>query len=431
MQTLISVFNHPNFPNFVTREGSFGSLGQSYPHVCPETDESHNLGQIRIMVSKEWMKAYFLQQFNRTPRVFQAPGRINLIGEHTDYNGGFVMPAGIDLACYVAMAVSETEESTMMAYDLDESIRLSDIISSPIKGHWSNYVFGVLRVFESRGFKIPPFNMVLRSEVPIGAGLSSSAALESAVATAFNECFHLGLCMMDLALIAQEAENRFVGVQCGIMDMFASIHAKKNQAIQLDCRSLEFRYVPLELGDNVILLLDTCLKHDLASSEYNKRRQECEAVVSVMHSKGLQAKSLRDIQLFELKSAEMELDPVQFKRAKYVIEENIRVEQFASAMHSGDWAKAGAMMYATHEGLKSDYEVSCPELDFLVDTIRGMEGVWGSRMMGGGFGGCTINIVSRQNKDAILGKAIDSYREVYGIAPKSYIATTGEGACEL
>lgn len=383
------------------------------------------------MVSKEWMKAYFLQQFNRTPRVFQAPGRINLIGEHTDYNGGFVMPAGINLACYVALALSDTEESTMMAYDLDESIMLSEIFSSPIKGHWSNYVYGVLRVFESRGFKIPPFNMVLRSEVPIGAGLSSSAALESAVATAFNECFQFGLGRMELALIAQEAENRFVGVQCGIMDMFASIHAKKNQAIQLDCRSMAFRYVPLELGENVILLLDTCLKHDLASSEYNKRRQECEAVVALMQTKGHQAESLRDIQLFELKSFQSELDPVNFRRAKYVIEENIRVEQFAAAMHNGDWSKAGAMMYATHQGLKDEYEVSCPELDFLVDAIRGMEGVWGSRMMGGGFGGCTINIVSKQNMDAILEKAVDSYRQVYGIAPKSYIATTGEGACEL
>lgn len=383
------------------------------------------------MVSKEWMKAYFLQQFNRTPRVFQAPGRINLIGEHTDYNGGFVMPAGIDLACYVALALSDTEESTMMAYDLDESIMLSEIFSSPVKGHWSNYVYGVLRVFESRGFKIPPFNMVLRSEVPIGAGLSSSAALESAVATAFNECFQFGLGRMEMALIAQEAENRFVGVQCGIMDMFASIHAKKNQAIQLDCRSMAFRYVPLELGENVILLLDTCLKHDLASSEYNKRRQECEAVVALMQTKGHQAESLRDIQLFELKSVQSELDPVNFRRAKYVIEENIRVEQFAAAMHNGDWSKAGAMMYATHQGLKDEYEVSCTELDFLVDAIRGMEGVWGSRMMGGGFGGCTINIVSKQNMDAILEKAVDSYRQVYGIAPKSYIATTGEGACEL
>jgi galactokinase len=383
------------------------------------------------MVSKEWMKAYFLQQFNRTPRVFQAPGRINLIGEHTDYNGGFVMPAGIDLACYVALALSDTEESTMMAYDLDESIMLSEIFSSPVKGHWSNYVYGVLRVFESRGFKIPPFNMVLRSEVPIGAGLSSSAALESAVATAFNECFQFGLGRMELALIAQEAENRFVGVQCGIMDMFASIHAKKNQAIQLDCRSMAFRYVPLELGENVILLLDTCLKHDLASSEYNKRRQECEAVVALMQTKGHQAESLRDIQLFELKSVQSELDPVNFRRAKYVIEENIRVEQFAAAMHNRDWSKAGAMMYATHQGLKDDYEVSCPELDFLVDAIRGMQGVWGSRMMGGGFGGCTINIVSKQNMDAILEKAVDSYRQVYGIAPKSYIATTGDGACEL
>lgn len=383
------------------------------------------------MLSKDWISEFFQSEFEKQPLCFMAPGRINLIGEHTDYNQGFVMPAGINFYCYVAISTSREQSSSILAYDYQEKFSFNIPPEKPTSTHWVNYILGVIKAFNRRGKVIPAFNAVVRSDIPVGAGLSSSAALESVFATAFNRLFDLGFSPMELTLIAKEAENDFVGLQCGIMDMFASIHAKKDHAIRLDCRSLKHEYFPLALGNNKILLFDTCIKHELASSEYNSRRLECEAGVARLQQLGYTVSSLRDVDSIMLEKEKSRMDGLHFKRAKFVVEENDRVELFSKAISSSDWAEAGRCLYGSHEGLKNDYEVSCEELDFLVDTARNCDGVWGARMMGGGFGGCTINLVSADKLDDVVERCKSSYFNRFGVEPKYYIATTGDGACEI
>lgn len=381
-------------------------------------------------MDKIWMQDFYRQQIGGEARVFQSPGRINLIGEHTDYNGGFVMPAGIDKSCYLAIGEA-AGDCTLIAYDMNEKISLNNCPTDLSSNHWINYLMGVRWAFEKRGVKIPHMNMLIRSVIPIGAGLSSSAALESVVAYAFNTLFGAGFSNMELARIAQEAENEYVGLKCGIMDMFASIHAKKDHAIQLDCRSLDFEYVPLQMDGISILLFDTCLKHELASSAYNQRREECESVVKYLQQNGEPVQTLRDVSWSMLQTAKTEVDPVAFQRASFVLAENERVSAFADAMKKGDWTKAGKQMAGSHAGLRDEYEVSCQELDHLVDAVEGDEDVLGARMMGGGFGGCTINLVRTSSLDRIIEKTTASYKNAFGVEPKHYIATTGNGACEL
>ena len=383
------------------------------------------------MVSKAWLSGLFEAEYGNSPLVFQSPGRINLIGEHTDYNGGWVMPAGIDKACSLAILPLKEGPTTVWAFDLQDKISVDTFPSAATGSHWSNYIFGVCLAFSRRGVKLPHFQAIVSSDIPVGAGLSSSAALESVFAFAFNDISGAGFDSMELTRIAREAENEFVGLQCGIMDMFASIHAKQDHAIRLDCRSLAYEYVPLAMGGNKILLFDTCLKHDLASSEYNLRRQECEHVVCHFQGSGIEAQTLRDITMPQLMGAAPDLDPISFNRARFVLEENERVEVFAEAMQTGNWALAGEQLYASHAGLKNDYAVSCKELDFLVDAVRGQQGVWGGRMMGGGFGGCTINIVAASAVDDMVQKVASAYLNVFGVEPKHYIASTGDGACKL
>ena len=250
-------------------------------------------------------------------------------------------------------------------------------------------------------------------------------------AKAFNEIFQFHLSEMELTWIAKEAENNFVGLQCGIMDMFASVHAKKDRAIKLDCRSLDVEYVPLELGSNKILLIDTCVKHELASSEYNQRRIECESAVLKMKQHGMQIHSLRDIAMEQVDEMKSILSDDEFKRAKYVVEENNRLHQFVAAIAKSNWSDAGESLYASHDGLKHDYEVSCPELNFLIETIQSLKGVWGGRLMGGGFGGCTINLVETENMEEIKSIVAAAYHKQFGVSPKYYIASTGDGACEF
>ncbi|MFN5423220.1 MAG: galactokinase [bacterium] len=383
------------------------------------------------MISKDWISDFFQTEFAKKPKCFRAPGRINLIGEHTDYNQGFVMPAGIDFYCYVAISASREQSSSVLAYDYQEKFSFNVSPENPTTTHWVNYILGVIKAIKKRGKAIPAFNAVVRSDIPVGAGLSSSAALESVFATAFNSVFDLGFSPMELTLIAKEAENDFVGLKCGIMDMFASIHAKQDHAIRLDCRSLQHEYFPLALGENKILLFDTCIKHELASSEYNLRRLECEAGVSRLQQLGYAVESLRDVDTGMLQKEKAQMDGLLFKRAKYVVDENNRVEQFSKAISGNDWKEAGRCLYASHDGLKNDYEVSCKELDSLVDTARACEGVWGARMMGGGFGGCTINLVRADKLDEVVERCKTSYFNSFGVEPKYYIATTGDGACEI
>jgi galactokinase len=341
------------------------------------------------------------------------------------------MPAGIDLSCCIAISFKEQGSSRMMAQDFAESFEFYGKPQKQKNGHWANYVFGVMESFESRGIEIPPFDLVIQSDIPIGAGLSSSAAFESVIATAFNHLLNCGFSSMELTRIAKEAENDYVGLQCGIMDMFASIHSKTNQAMLLDCRSLEFEYVPLELENKSILLIDTCIKHELSTSAYNERRNECEKAVSIFNENGYTIQHLRDVNISDLKeNSSLFKEPI-FSRAKHVITENDRVHAFAKALSDRDWNKVKMHLLESHESLKTDYEVSCVELDFIVDFIKEMKGVWGCRMMGGGFGGCVISIVDIHAIEAIMKALIPAYQKTFGITPKQYIARTGDGACEI
>lgn len=384
-----------------------------------------------MMITNTWMAEFFGNEFGVRPKCFRSPGRINLMGEHTDYNEGFVLPAGIDLFCNVALHPSDSSDCTILAYDLGNKITFGDDTENKSSTSWVNYILGVRRAFKKRGIELPSFNAIIRSEIPVGAGLSSSAALESAFAFAFNEVFKCGLSKLELTKIAQECENEFIGLQCGIMDMFASIHAKKNKAIKLDCRSLEFEYIPLELGNNSVLLFDTNVKHELASSEYNKRREECNSAIEFLQKKGLVINSLRDVDASMLREAKNQINPILFNRAKHVVEENNRLHLFSEAIAKSNWSSAGSLLYASHNGLKNDYEVSCNELDHLVDSVKEIDGVWGARMMGGGFGGCTLNLVEKDKIDDIVKQVVTNYKKVFGFEPKYYIADTCDGASEF
>ncbi len=378
-----------------------------------------------------WLVGSFSAEFGKFPRCFQSPGRINLIGEHTDYNEGFVLPAAIDLACYLAISPSSNGKFTIIASDLDDRVEFEDPNTLEKIPHWLKYIIGVIKAFEGRGGKVLPFQAIVSADIPVGAGLSSSAALEAVFAYAFNVLYGAGFSSMQLTEIAKEAENKYVGLQCGIMDMFASIHAKKDHAMLLDCRSLEYQQIPLHMDDHKIVLFDTQIKHDLASSEYNQRKAACEAAVSRFNALGQNVTSLRGISTEILFKHEKEIDPVLFKRAKHVVEENQRVMDFVAAMAEKNWKRAGALMYASHAGLQHDYEVSCDALDFLVDYTFDMKGVTGARMMGGGFGGCTINLVKADALDEVVEKVTKAYRQQYGVDPKCYIANTGDGSSEI
>ena len=377
------------------------------------------------------MKGQFEAEFGTKPRCFSAPGRINLIGEHTDYNEGFVLPVGIDLACLLAIAPSTDGRFSIIANDLNERISFDDLGTIINLPHWAKYILGVIQACENRGVKVKPFQAIIQSAIPIGAGLSSSAALESVFAYAFNLLFEAGLSKMQLTEIAKEAENKYVGVQCGIMDMFASIHAQKDQAMLLDCRSLVHEQIPLNMGNHKIVLFDTQIKHDLATSEYNNRRTSCEAAVAALNQLGMGVSSLREVPTIQLYQYETKLEPLLYKRAKHVVEENQRVMDFVAAMSNKNWESAGELMYASHRGLKDDYEVSCAELDFLVNVTIDIKGVSGSRMMGGGFGGCTINLVKSHVVDEVIEQVSTAYQNTYGVTPKVYIANTSDGAHEL
>lgn len=369
---------------------------------------------------------HFKALFKTTPLVVKSPGRVNIIGEHTDYNEGFVLPAAIDKAAVVAIGGREDAEVHLYAHEFSESysVRLADV--KPVDG-WPTYVLGVVDQLVKRGYTIGGFNLVLGGNVPIGAGLSSSAAVECATAFALNELFGLGLDKMEMARIAQKAEHTFAGVMCGIMDQFASMFGKKNHVIRLDCRSLEYKYVPFEMEGISIVLFNTNVKHSLSSSEYNTRRQQCEQGVAWVREAHPAVNSLRDVTLEMLEEYVAPKDDLIYRRCKYVVEEGLRLLGGCADLERGDIAALGQKMFATHEGLSKDYAVSCKELDFLVDAVKGNPDVLGARMMGGGFGGCTINLV----KDAGIGALVEHVSKVYSdnmqLDLSTYIAKIEDG----
>lgn len=369
----------------------------------------------------------FEQHFGKPGLMVRSPGRINLIGEHTDYNLGFVLPAAIDKAIYIAMSKRTDNEIHLYAGDLSESYHTSVDLLQASDEQWPNYMLGVVDQLKKNNRTITGFNAVVMGDVPLGAGLSSSAAVECATAFALNTLFDLGLEKIQMVQYAQKAENEFVGMQCGIMDQFASMFGKKEQVIRLDCRSLEYAYMPFDTSDISILLFDTGVKHSLASSEYNLRRQDCEAGVRIISRKYPQVKSLRDADLAMVEEC-LASNDIIYRRCKFMVEEIQRVQDACDDLVRKDMTAFGKKMFLTHEGLSKQYEVSCPEADGLVAIVRNKPEVLGARMMGGGFGGCTINIVTKGNEDALTEYVAQQYKQQFNRELKIYRVSIEDGS---
>lgn len=365
-----------------------------------------------------------------TGSVYASPGRINLIGEHTDYNGGFVFPGAIDKGMVAEIKLNGTDKIRAYAIDLDEYAEFGFGENDLPSQSWAKYIFGVCREIIKRGGKITGFDTAFTGDVPLGAGMSSSAALESTYAFALNDMLSLGIDKFELAKIGQATEHNYVGVNCGIMDQFASIFGKKGSLMLLDCRSLEHKYYPFNPVGYKLVLLDSVVKHELASSAYNKRRQSCETVAATIRKRHPEVEFLRDATMDMLAEVKNEVSEEDYMRAEYVIEEVKRVMDVCIALEKGDYETVGEMMYGTHHGMSKLYEVSCEELDFLNDIARKC-GVTGSRVMGGGFGGCTINLVKDELHDAFLKEAVASFKAKFGHDPKIYEVVISDGARKI
>lgn len=350
---------------------------------------------------KKKIESIFHQNFNGNPLIVRSPGRINIIGEHLDYNGGYVLPAAIDKFIYVAIDRRNDEFIGLYSANFDIKIKVELNNLKPSKD-FSTYVKGVVNQIINRGYSISGFNMVIYGEIPVGAGLSSSAALESAVAFAINEFYQLGISKLELISIAQTAESTFAGVNCGVMDMFTSIYGKKEFAIKLDCNSLQFEYMPLVLNGYSFVLFNSNVKHSLSSSAYNSRRRQCEMGLSIIKSKFPFVKSFRDVTEIQLQEHVLPFDGEIFKRCIYVINEIKRVEEACQYLETGNLKALGKLLFSTHEGLSSEYEVSCFELDYLINEVKKNPNVIGARMMGGGFGGCTLNIIKNEEINFLI-----------------------------
>lgn len=357
----------------------------------------------------------FKTLFHHEPMIVRAPGRVNIIGEHTDYNEGFVLPAAVDKSIYFAIALNGTKSVNLHAIDAESSYSFDLGRWEKSDLQWPDYLIGVVLEFEKAGLKVSEgFDCVFGGDIPLGAGMSSSAALECGLAFALNHFFVFNKSRTELALIAQKAENNFVGVNSGIMDQFASLCGEAGKVLRIDCRSLEYTYFPFEFDDLSIVLCDTGVKHSLASSEYNTRRKQCETGVSVIQKGYPDVKSLRDVDMSQLNEYKPSMDEDDYLKCAYVINEIRRVGKACEALNKGDLKELGALMYATHDGLSRDYEVSCKELDILVDLTREMDQVIGARMMGGGFGGCTINLVKNDFLPVFKEKITKGYKEKTG-----------------
>lgn len=363
--------------------------------------------------------------------LYTSPGRINLIGEHTDYNGGFVLPGAVDKAMYCEIKPNGCDKVQAFAMDLNKSAEFGLREEDKPNEGWAKYIFGVCREMNKKGREISGFDIVISGDVPLGAGMSSSAALESAVGFALNDLFHLGFTRRELALIGQATEHNYVGVKCGIMDQFISCLGKKGSLIRLDCRSLEYEYVPFAPKGYKPVLINTCVEHNLAAGgEYNKRRESCERVVAEIAKKHPEVKLLRDATLDQLKEVKGKTDATDYIRSEFVIEEIQRLLDTCEALQKNDYETVGKKMYETHEGLSKKYSVSCPELDFLNEQAK-KYGVTGSRVMGGGFGGCTINLVKEDKMDEFVKEASEAYEKEFHIKPKAYDVVIGDGARKL
>lgn len=367
--------------------------------------------------------------FTAQPILICSPGRVNLIGEHTDYNQGFVLPAAIDKAIVIGMAKNDIGMIRLRSIDMEVPNYRTPI--SETYEHtgvdWAQYVIGVVDQLQKAGHVIGGFDCGFGGDVPIGAGLSSSAALEGGIAFGLSTLFNLNLSRLEMTTISMQAENQFVGVQCGIMDQFASLHGQKDSVIKLDCRSLNYEYYPFQWNHVGVLLCDTKVRRTLVGSEYNVRRHQCETGVSVIARTHPNVKTLRDVTFDQLEAHKDQLDEVVYRRCLYVLEENQRVTDACAALQKGDLSAFGKLMDASHKGLRDDYEVSCDELDILVDATASLDGILGSRMMGGGFGGCTINLVVMDKLDESIAHIRKVYLERTGIEAGFHVVKIGNG----
>ena len=364
-------------------------------------------------------------------RTFRAPGRVNLIGEHTDYNDGFVLPAAIDLDTWASVSPREDRKLQIRSENFDEEIEV-DLEDPNItrREHWSDYPVGVAVILERSGYRLRGARLEIRGEVPIGSGLSSSAAIEVATACALTAILGLPIDKRELALLCRRAENEFVGARVGIMDQFVSLFGQAQKALLLDCRSLEFRLLPLP--DNVRLIIcNTMVKHALASSAYNERREQCEAGVKVLATRFPNITALRDATLEQLDQVKNELPEVVYRRCRHVITENARVLSAAEALEKHDLNEFGRLMAKSHVSLRDDYEVSSKELDLMVEFARRVEGVYGARMTGGGFGGSTVNLVAVERVEEFRERVPQWYEEAMKMKPEIYVCTASNGAAEV
>jgi galactokinase len=384
------------------------------------------MAQTSFNLSK--LKEKYVSLFNAEPLMVRSPGRVNIIGEHTDYNEGFVLPAAINKAIYIAIGKRNDKEIHLFAQDYNQAHEVTTSTVTPSEKHWPNYILGVVHQLQKDDYAIGGFNLVIDGDVPLGAGLSSSAAVECATAFSLNELFSLGMEKLEMVKAAQRAEHEFAKVMVGIMDQFASMFGKKDHVIKLDCRSLEYEYVPLALKGAKILLLNTNVKHSLASSEYNTRRKECEKGVAWIKEHHPEVNSLRDVTMEMLRQYVAPKDEVIFRRCKYVVEELTRLLEGCEDLKQENIAALGKKMFGTHDGLSREYEVSCKELDYLVDYVRNNPSVYGARMMGGGFGGCTINLVKEEAIDDLVEKISKDYKEEMNLELTPYIAEIENGS---
>lgn len=379
---------------------------------------------------KEEIEIIFKQYFgvDINPIVVKSPGRVNIIGEHTDYNEGYVLPAAIDKAAYLAISLRDDDEIHLVAKDLNETFSTNIQNLKPIGDvSWPNYIVGSLAQFAKLNVPLKGFNAVLSSNVPIGAGLSSSAAVECATVFGLNELLKTNLDRITMVKMAQKAEHEFAGVMCGIMDQFASMMGKKSQVIKLDCKTINYEYVPFNLEGIKIVLLNTNVKHSLASSEYNTRRNECAQAVKWVKEHEPQVNSLRDVTEEMLNKYVLPKDALIDKRARFIVQEIERLITGCKDLENGDIQALGKKLFATHDGLSSMYAVSCKELDYLVDYVRNNDAVIGARMMGGGFGGCTINLVKEEAIAELIATLQPEYEKAMQLPLTYYIASIENG----
>jgi len=368
---------------------------------------------------------------NNSPKNFRAPGRVNLIGEHTDYNDGFVMPAAIDLSVYVRIWARDDRKLAIRSENFGDQIEFD--LDEPYphrRGHWSDYAVGVAVTLERAGHRLRGAHLQIRGEVPLGSGLSSSAAVEVATACALAANSHLTINRRELALLCQRAENEFVGARVGIMDQFVALFGEEQRALLLDCRSLEFKLLPLP--DTVKLVIcNTMVKHALASNAYNERRAQCEAGVEYLAERLPNVKALRDVTIEDLRQFGRDLPEVVYRRCRHVISENARVLLAGEALERHDLHRFGELMEQSHRSLRNDYEVSSKELDLMVELAKKAEGVYGARMTGGGFGGCTVNLVDAEKVDEFQRRIANEYHRITTLKPEIYICEAANGAEEI